>query len=112
MIKVCIECEDEFDLNSPAKRRVGGLASTCVSCSQENVVRYAGVQSADGKQSQATILKFGSEQDRNKYIKFWQNNSGLHKGKSCTLGKHLSTDPGIKFETITDFTPTNHKGKL
>jgi hypothetical protein len=110
-IKICINCEVEFDLNSPAKKKVGGLVTTCADCSEEVAIKYAGVQAADGKQSQATILKFNSEEDKKRYIAFWQNNSGLHKGKSCTLGKHLSTDPGIKFETIVAHKPTNHKGK-
>jgi len=109
--RICIHCEDEFDLNSPEKQRVGGLANTCPTCSNETAVKYAGVQAADGKQSQATILKFNTEQDKNNYIAFWQNNSGLHRGKVCSLGNHLSTTPNIKFETITSFIPTNHKGK-
>lgn len=113
MLRECIECGESFDLNSSEKRRVGGKINCCVNCSEETVVRYAGVQAADGKQSQATILKFNSEQDRNKYLSFWQNNSGLHKGRSgCQLGNHLSTTPKIKFETIVGFNPTNHKGKL
>ncbi len=108
----CKECGVDFDLHSAEKRRVGGLICNCPDCSEDNVIKYAGVQAADGKQSQATILKFNSEQDKNQYLAFWQNNSGLHKGKSCQLGNHLSTTPSIKFETITGFNPTNHKGKL
>jgi hypothetical protein len=111
-MKICIHCECEFDIKSIEKRRAGGRINECPSCSEENVIKYAGVQAADGKQSQATILKFESEADRSRYLSFWQNNSGLHKGKSCQLGNHLSTTPNIKFETITDFSPTNHKGKL
>ncbi len=111
-MKVCIHCECEFDIHSPAKRKVGGRINECADCSEENVIKYAGVQAADGKQAQATILKFDSEGDRKNYLSFWQNNSGLHKGKSCQLGNHLSTTPNIKFQTISDFTPTNHKGKL
>lgn len=109
---ICVHCEDEFDVNSSAKQKAGGKINECPDCSEENVIKYAGVQAADGKQAQATILKFSSESDRSSYISFWQNNSGLHKGKSCQLGNHLSTTPNVKFETITDFTPTNHKGKL
>lgn len=111
MIRECVECGEMFDLHSPEKRRVGGKSIHCVSCSEETTVKYAGVQAADGKQSQATILKFQSEQDKSKYISFWQNNSGLHRGKVCSLGNHLSTTPNIKFETVTAFIPTNHKGK-
>ncbi len=111
MIKTCIECGDDFDLNSLAKKRAGGKVNTCPDCSEETAVPYAGIQSADGKQSQATILRFSTEQDRNKYLSFWQNNSGLHRGKVCSLGNHLSTTPGIHFEIVQNFTPTNHKGK-
>lgn len=107
----CIICGDSFDPHSEAKRRVGGKRNECADCAYEPAVRYAGVQAADGKQSQATILKFNSERDKNKYIAFWQNNSGYHKGKSCQLGAHLSTTPDIKFQTVTAFNPTNHKGK-
>lgn len=109
---ICAECEDEFDLHSPAKIKAKGLAIHCPDCSEETTVRYAGVQSADGKANQATILKFKSDSDKEKYLAFWKNNSGYHKGKSgAQLGKHLSTDPCISFETIVGFNPTNHKGK-
>lgn len=111
MIKICIECDEEFDLNSQAKKLAGGKVWNCPSCSEETAVKYAGVQAADGKQSQATILKFQSESDKKRYIAFWQNNSGYNRGKNVQLGAHLSTDPGIKFDTIVNFTPTNHKGK-
>ncbi len=107
----CIECGFDFDLFSPEKRKVGGRVNTCCDCSEEVAVKYAGVQSADGKSSQATILKFSSEKDRDSYVKFWQNNSGLHRGKVCSLGNHLSTTPGISFQTVVGFTPSNHKGK-
>jgi DNA-directed RNA polymerase subunit RPC12/RpoP len=111
MIKVCVECGEEFDLHSSEKNRAGGKINNCPDCSVETAIRYAGFQAADGKQSQATILKFNSEQDKKAYISFWQNNSGYHKSKSCQLGAHLSTTPGIQFETIQGFKPTNHKGK-
>jgi hypothetical protein len=111
-IITCTECEIEFDIHSPEKRRVGGRVNQCPDCSEETAVKYIGLQSADGKQSQATILKFSSDKDRQAYLEFWQNNSGLHKGKSCQLGGHLSTTPAVNFETVTGFSPTNHKGKL
>jgi hypothetical protein len=111
-IKICVQCDEEFDPTSSAKISVGGKINECPDCSTEDTVKYVGLQAADGKQAQATILKFTNIKDRQKYLQFWQNNSGLHKGKSCQLGNHLSTTPNVKFETITDFTPTNHKGKL
>lgn len=109
--QICIHCEVEFDLTSLAKKMAGGKINECPECAEEVTVKYAGVQAADGKQSQATILKFSSEQDRAKYIAFWQAASGLHKGKSCQLGRGVPTTPGIQFQTKVDFNPTNHKGK-
>jgi len=110
-MRICSNCEFEFNEKSEQKRRVGGLITMCPDCSEETTVRYAGVQAADGKQAQATILKFKSESDKTKYINFWQNNSGYFRGKSCQLGTHLSTTPDVQFQTIQSFTPTNHKGK-
>lgn len=108
---ICRCCDIEFDPNSKEKKEAGGKIYHCPDCSEETEIKYIGLQSADGKQSQATILKFESEKDKETYLKFWQNNSGLHKSKSCQLGDHLSTTPNVKFETISGFSPTNHKGK-
>lgn len=111
-ILLCIQCYEEFNLDSEEKRKAGGRINECPDCASEPVVKYAGVQAADGKQAQATILKFENKEDKSKYLDFWKNNSGLHKGKSCQLGRHLSTTPKVNFKTITCFVPTNHKGKL
>lgn len=111
MMRECVHCNAEFDSNSIAKKKAGGKINECPDCADEQTVKYAGVQAADGKQSQATILKFNSEADKKNYISFWRNNSGFNKGKSCQLGNHLSTTPDIKFETVQGFNPTNHKGK-
>lgn len=111
MIRECVECSVMFDLHSAEKRRAGGRINCCPDCSEETTVKYAGVQAADGKQSQATILKFQSEQDKNKYLDFWKVTSGLYKGKSCQLSKTAPTTPNVHFETVTAFIPTNHKGK-
>jgi len=111
MTKICVHCEEEFNLYSTAKKEAGGKINECPDCSQEDTTKYAGLMSADGKQAQATILKFSDEADKKAYLSFWQNNSGLHKGKSCQLGSHLSTTPNVKFEIITAFVPTNHKGR-
>lgn len=107
----CVECDEEFDHTSPARRKLGGKINQCIDCLEENTVKYLGVQAADGKSAQSTILKFKSDADRQKYLEFWQNNSGLHKAKSCQLGNHLSTDPGVQFETVVGHVATNHKGK-
>lgn len=110
-MNTCILCEIDFDSTSEAKKRAGGRVNQCPDCSEETAVKYVGLQSADGKQAQATILRFKSDKDREVYLAFWKNNSGLHKGKSCQLGGHLSTTPAVEFETVTGFSPTNHKGK-
>lgn len=111
LMRICVVCQDEFDLHSKAKVKIGGKANECPDCAEETTVKYAGLQAADGKQSQATILRFSSEQDKNKYIEFWKVTSGMYKGKSCQLSKTAPTTPNISFKTITAFTPTNHKGK-
>lgn len=111
MIRICQSCEIDFDDAAPERQRIGGLIVHCADCAAETTIKYLGIQSADGKQAQATILKFKNDLDRAKYLAFWQNNSGLHKAKNCQLGNHLSTTPGIQFETVQGFSPTNHKGK-
>lgn len=111
MIKICSICECEFDINSTEKKKAGGFINHCPQCSNEENPKYLGVASADGKFNQISILKFESKEDRQKYANYWKNNSGLNKSKSCQLGKHLSTDPNIKFKSIQSFSPTNHKGK-
>jgi len=109
---ICIHCEDEFDPNCIAKKRAGGKINECPDCANEVAPRYLGLQAGDGKQAGITVLAFSNIADRERYKSFWQNNSGLHKSRSCQLGRHLSTDPGIKFNTVTQSTPTNHKGKI
>jgi hypothetical protein len=111
MIRECIECEGRFDDRSPAKVRAGGKINTCPDCSLEPAVKYLGLANGDGKQASVTVLSFTTQEDRSKYAAFWRNNSGVHRGKSCQLGSHLSTDPGVNFRTVTQSTATNHKGR-
>lgn len=112
MLSECTECGFNFDPRSPAKLRAGGRINTCPDCSEESTVRYLGLQAGDGKQAGITVLQFSSQRDRETYSDFWKNNSGAHKGKSCQLGTHLSTTPGVSFRTVTQSTATNHKGRL
>jgi hypothetical protein len=112
MKQICTECDSEFDTNSPEKKRAGGKIFHCADCSEENAVKYLGLQSGDGKAAGLTILSFEDEQDREKYSSFWKNNSGMNKSKSCQLGNHLSTTPGVKFKKIHEAGHgMNHKGK-
>ena len=112
MVKECIDCGTKFDPHSPAKRRAGGLINTCPDCSHEPAVKYLGLANGDGKQASITVLAFESTKDRDRYSDFYRNNAGYHKGKSCQLGSHLSTDPGVHFRTVTQSTATNHKGRM
>lgn len=111
MKKTCIICGDDFETTSPEKIKASGKINHCADCSDETEVRVLGLQSSDGKQNHITILKFDSDNDKDKYIDFWKNNSGYNKSKSCQLGNHLTSDPKIHFKIITTFQSTNHKGK-
>jgi hypothetical protein len=106
----CVECGIAFDLRSPEKKRAGGLATTCPDCSEEETPRYLGLTSGDGKQASITVLKFNSTQDREAYREMWWVNSGMMVGKSCQMGFRKS-DPGVRFQTVTQSTATNHKGR-
>lgn len=111
-MRECSECGSSFDPNHPEKKRAGGLINHCPSCSEETQVKHLGLQSADGKAAGVTILAFESNEDREKYRSMWWNNSGMNKGKSCQLGNHLSTDPGVKFKKLYEAgLGVNHKGK-
>lgn len=112
MLKICVVCESSFDPNSPAKQMAGGRINTCPDCSDEPVVKYLGLANGDGKQASVTVLAFNSSKDRERYSSYYRNNAGYHKGKSCQLGSHLSTDPGVKFRTVTQSQATNHKGRM
>lgn len=111
MLNECVECGFHFDPRSPAKLRAGGRINTCPDCSEESTVRYLGLQSGDGKQAGITVLQFSSQRDRESYSDYWRNNSGMNVGKSCQLGTHLSTTPGVSFRTVTQSGATNHKGR-
>lgn len=81
--RICIHCEDEFDLNTARKIQMGGKINECP-----------------------------DTDDRSAYSKMWRNNSGQNKGKSCQLGKHLSPTNGISFETVQKTEAVNHKGRM
>jgi len=106
----CIDCGIIFDLRSPEKRRAGGLATTCPDCSEEVSPKYLGLTSGDGKQASITVLKFQSERDRESYREMWYVNSGMRVGKSCQIGVR-KPDPGVRFQTVSQTTATNHKGR-
>lgn len=108
----CANCDMSFDLHSREKRKVGGLATHCVDCSEETVVKYAGVSAGEGKMGSVQVLKFDSNGDRDAYLKFWKASSGMHVGKQCQM-QFRAKEPNIKFKTVATFTGNvNHKGKM
>jgi len=108
----CLICDESFNPNSREKRIAGGLRNHCPECSEESVVRYAGIAAGEGKQNSVQVLKFNSAEDRSAYLEYWKVNSGLYKGKSCQIGRGLKNTPNIQFATRATFEGnTNHKGK-
>ena len=111
MIRICIECEDSFDTDSPHKRRAGGLKTHCADCSQETVIRYAGFSSGEGKQASVQIMSFATQQDRERYMDYWRAASGLNTGKNCQMA-FRGSEPSVKREVvITQIANANHKGR-
>lgn len=89
-IKVCIECEEEFDLNSPAKRRAGGLATTCPDCSEETAVPHLALVGSSGKQQRIEILAFEDAAAREAMKQGAMANNGYHRGHACQMGSPVS----------------------
>jgi DNA-directed RNA polymerase subunit RPC12/RpoP len=110
--RVCAECEDEFDVDSPEKKRVGGLKIHCPDCSSETTVKYAGFASGEGKQASVQIMKFETETDRRKYMDYWRAASGLNTGKNCQLAFRATEPNASRKIVITQLGNTNHKGKM
>lgn len=111
MMKTCAVCEVDFDLNSQQKKRAGGLAIHCPDCSEETVVRHAGVQSGDGKQASVQVLAFRKPEDRDQFLSYWQAATGLHTGKNCQMGK-LPSPRKLEFQKVAEHgVGMNHKGK-
>ena len=109
--RTCALCGDEFNLQDKLRRKIPGLSIHCPDCSSDNTVRYAGVAGADGKQASISILKFDNQLDREGYLRYFKNNSGLYKGKSCQMGM-LAKTPNIKFQTVAvNLNNVNAKGK-
>ncbi|TXH60586.1 MAG: hypothetical protein E6Q89_00635 [Bacteroidia bacterium] len=117
MFKICKHCGDEFNINSLEKKRIGGLINECPDCVEENggdlsPPKYLGVQSGDGKMASISLLSFKDEKSRSSYARAWKNNSGQNKGKSCQLGRHLTSMSGMKFKLVGENRGNeNHKGK-
>jgi hypothetical protein len=110
-MKICVSCDDEFDENSPEKRRAGGLRTHCPDCSVETAVRYAGFAAGEGKQASVQIMSFASEKDRARYLDYWRATSGLNTGKNCQLA-FRGAEPKVEKKVVTtQYGNTNHKGR-
>ncbi len=68
MIKECIHCNIDFEVNTPLKRAVGGKINECPDCVEElgteTAIRHRGVSSED---NEVHIMSFDSEEDLNKF---------------------------------------------
>lgn len=110
-LKDCSDCGRAFDPRSPKKIRVGGLVHHCPDCSQETEVKVLGIQASAGKMAGVEILRFETQEDRDKYKRYWSVASGMHKGKDCQM-HNGQTVPGIKFKKVYEnHANPNHKGK-
>lgn len=118
MTKECKHCGISFNPDTPQKRAVGGLINECVDCvdelGTETAVAYAGVMAGDGKGVGVTILAFGSEKARARYVKAWRSNSGQNVGKSCQLSGSNTYMGDMKFRKVGESGSigTNHKGRM
>jgi len=115
-MRECKHCGDEFNPKSRAKQLAGGYANECPNCVEarggdDSPPKYLACAAGDGKSAGITILKFDTDEDREAYSKAWLNNAGMHKGKSCQLGSHLTPMSGIKFKTVQKMENLNHKGR-
>lgn len=112
----CRYCGINFNPDSAEKQRVGGYINECPGCmvslGRKDVPVYLAVHAGDGKMSDLTLLKFESDEERDSYHKMWKTNTGFYKGKSCQLGRGLTSSSGYNFEIVAEFRGnTNHKGK-
>jgi hypothetical protein len=116
-MKTCKWCGDSFNHKSAAKVSVGGLINECPDCVLDNggdnsPPMYVGVAAGNGKMSDLTILSFNNEEAKEAYTRAWRNNAGFNKGKSCQLGRHLTSMHGMSFNLVAaNFANDNHKGK-
>jgi hypothetical protein len=110
-IRICAECDCEFNVHSPEKRRVGGLAIHCAECSEEHAVKSLGFASGDGKMASLSIVQCASQRDAEQLKSYWHRASGMDRGKSCQMHTPALTMPGVSFRTVTKSGSMNHKGK-
>jgi len=110
-MRVCVVCEEVFDVRSARKREVGGLAIHCPDCSEERAVRVVGVAAGDGKQASVSIIRPQTQRDRVAFLAYWHQAVGMHRGKECQMDVHLTT-PQFSVSVVSAAAATNHKGRL
>ena len=114
----CKHCGIEFNPDTPQKRSIGGRINECPDLVEElgteTAVPYAGVAAGDGKGVGVTVLAFGSNKDREAYVKAWRSNSGQNVGKACQMSNSNSYMGNLKFKKVGESGSigTNHKGRL
>ena len=104
----CKHCQDIFDHQSHAKRRVGGFIDECPTCvlelKTERTVGYRGVIGAEGKRAAISIVAFNSEEEADQYVSSFNScGFGRRKLNDCNQINHYHIGNNIA--------NTNHKGK-
>ena len=117
MLRECVHCEIEFDLNCHAKKRAGGKINECPDCVEElqseTAVKYLGLPAGDGKANALSIVAFESNDDRESYSRAWKAVTGFHKGKSCHLSGSQTSIGNRPMRHVSYAGGNgNHKGKL
>lgn len=111
-LRECAECGVGFDPHSPQKRKAGGKICHCPDCSVETEIPYLGVAGGDGKQVGISVVKFETQNDRDRYQLWFGSVSGLRTGKNCQMGHEPPPCPITKYTTVAyNGGNSNHKGK-
>ena len=96
MIKECMHCGIDFDLEARAKREAGGKINECAECVEEfeteTAVKHLGLQVDDGMTNVLSIVSFESNEDRNKYSKTWNLATGFHKKQVSPVSGSQAND--------------------
>lgn len=115
MIRTCRHCEQDFDLNSRAKREVGGKIDECPMCVEElgteTATSVVGVVSGDGKSAMVTVMRFSDEETGARFLHMWRRSTGYYRGKSCQMGSTVMLDMDGMGKKIGEHGGNaNHKG--
>lgn len=113
MMRICIECETEFNPNSIEKKRARGNINHCPECSTDNAPVLRCVNSADGKMANSNILRFNSVDEADAFSTAWKRTTGHNNGKSCQMRNTMALDLAAMSFTQVAYIEnnSNHKGK-